>query len=154
MASQVKPIPPGYNTVTPYLIVRGAARAIDFYKKAFGAQERFRFSRDNGAISHGEISIGDSCLMLADELPETGARSPESVGGTPVSVFLYVEDVDKVFGRAVAAGAKPTLTPQNMFWGDRYAKVSDPFGHQWQIATHVEDVPPEEMERRMKAAHA
>ena len=148
----VKPIPLGYHTATPYLVVRGASRAIDFYKKAFGAKERFRLSRDNGAIAHGEISIGDSYVMLADEAPEAGTRSPETVGGTTVSVFLYVEDVDDVFGKAVAAGAKPTLTPQDMFWGDRFAKVSDPFGHLWQIATHVEDVPPEEMERRM-AAH-
>ena len=148
----VKPVPPGYHTATPYLVVRGGSRAIDFYKKAFGAKERFRFSRDNGKIAHGEIEIGDSYVMLADEAPEAGSRSPETVGGTPVSVFLYVEDVDAVFGKAVAAGAKPSLPPQNMFWGDLFAKVSDPFGHQWQIATHVEDVPPEEMERRMAAA--
>jgi PhnB protein len=147
----VQPVPPGYHTATPYLVVRGGSRAIDFYKKAFGAKERFRFSRDNGKIAHGEIEIGDSYVMLADEAPEAGSRSPETVGGTPVSVFLYVEDVDAVFGKAVAAGAKPSLPPQNMFWGDRFAKVSDPFGHDWLIATHVEDVPPEEMERRMAA---
>ena len=152
MADSVKPVPAGYHTATPYLVVRGGARAIDFYKKAFGAQERFRLSRgDSGGIAHAEIAIGDSHVMLADESPEAGSRSPESLGGSPASVFLYVEDVDDVFRKAVAAGAKPTLTPQNMFWGDRYAKVSDPFGHQWQIATHVEDVPPAEMERRMAA---
>jgi len=146
-----KAIPAGYHTATPYLVVRGASRAIDFYKKAFGARERFRLSRGNDGIAHAEFQIGDSYLMLADESPESGLRSPESLGGTPTSVFLYVEDVDDVFRKAVAAGAKPTLTPQDMFWGDRYAKVSDPFGHSWQIATHVEDVPPEEMERRMAA---
>jgi PhnB protein len=152
MSSAVKSVPEGYHTATPYLVVRGGSRAIDFYKKAFGAQERFRLSRGaGGGIAHAELSIGDSHLMLADESPETGSRSPESLGGTPASVFLYVENVDEVFRKAVAAGAKPTLTPQVMFWGDRYAKVSDPFGHQWQIATHVEDVPPEEMERRMAA---
>lgn len=152
MGSSVKPVPDGYHTATPYLVVRGGAKAIDFYKKAFGAQERFRLSRgEGGGIAHAELAIGDSYLMLADESPEAGSRSPESLGGTPASVFLYVENVDDVFRKAVAAGAKPTLTPQNMFWGDRYAKVSDPFGHQWQIATHVEDVPPDEMERRMAA---
>ena len=152
MGSSVKPVPDGYHTATPYLVVRGGARAIDFYKKAFGAQERFRFSRgDGGGVAHAELAIGDSYLMLADESPETGTRSPESLGGTPASIFLYVEDVDDVFRKAVAAGAKPTLTPQQMFWGDRYAKISDPFGHHWQIATHVEDVPPDEMERRMAA---
>ena len=151
MSSTVKRVPAGYHTATPYLVVRGASKAIDFYKKAFGAQERFRLARENGGVAHAEFAIGDSNLMIADESPETGSRSPESLGGTPASVFLYVEDVDDVFRKAVAAGAKPTLTPQNMFWGDRYAKVSDPFGHQWQIATHVEDVPPEEMERRMAA---
>jgi PhnB protein len=152
MKSSIQPVPEGYHTATPYLVVRGASRAIDFYKKAFGAQERFRLSRgDGGGIAHAEFQIGDSYLMLADESPESGSRSPESLGGTPASVFLYVEDVDEVFRKAVAAGAKPTLTPQDMFWGDRYAKVADPFGHQWQIATRVEDVPPEEMERRMAA---
>ena len=152
MGSSVKPVPDGYHTATPYLVVRGGAKAIDFYKKAFGAKERFRLSRgEAGGIAHAELAIGDSYLMLADESPEAGSRSPESLGGTPASVFLYVEDVDDVFRKAVAAGAKPALTPQNMFWGDRYAKVSDPFGHQWQIATHVEDVPPDEMERRMAA---
>jgi PhnB protein len=151
MKNSGKPIPEGYHTATPYLVVRGAAKAIDFYRRAFGAQERFRLARENGGVAHAEFAIGDSCLMIADESPEAGSRSPESLGGTPASVFLYVEDVDDVFRKAVAAGAKPTLTPQNMFWGDRYAKVSDPFGHQWQIATHVEDVPPEEMERRMAA---
>ena len=152
MSATVKSVPEGYHTATPYLVVRGGSRAIDFYKKAFGAQERFRLSRGaGGGIAHAELSIGDSHLMLADESPEAGSRSPESLGGTPASVFLYVEDVDEVFRNAVAAGAKPTLTPQKMFWGDRYAKVSDPFGHQWQIATRVEDVPPAEMERRMAA---
>jgi len=151
MMKSDRTIPAGYHTATPYLVVRGASRAIDFYKNAFGAQERFRLSRGNGGIAHAEFQIGDSYLMLADESAESGLRSPESLGGTPASVFLYVEDVDEVFRKAVAAGAKPTLTPQQMFWGDRYAKVNDPFGHQWQIATRVEDVPPAEMERRMAA---
>lgn len=152
MSSKVRPVPEGYHTATPYLVVRGANRALDFYKKAFGAREKFRLSRGNGGgIAHAELTIGDSHLMLADEAPEAGSRSPESIGGTAASVFLYVENVDDVFRNAVAAGAKPTLTPQDMFWGDRYARLSDPFGHQWQIATHVEDVPPDEMERRMAA---
>ena len=149
--SKVKPIPEGYHTATPYLIIKNAARAIDFYKKAFGATEHMRMADPSGRVMHAEIQIGDSRIMIADEFPEMGARSPESLGGSPVSIFLYVEDVDDVFRRAVAAGAKPTLTPQQMFWGDRYAKISDPFGHHWQIATRVEDVPPEEMERRMAA---
>src|SRR5262245_33594154 len=152
MKTQVRSVPAGYHTATPYLIVRGASRAIDFYKKAFGAKERFRMSREDGAVAHGEITIGDSYLMLTDESQQAGTRSPESVGGTPVSIFLYVEDVDAVFQNAVAAGARVGQPPQDMFWGDRFAKVSDPFGHEWQIATRIEEVPPEEMEKRMAAA--
>jgi PhnB protein len=142
-------VPLGYHTATPYLIVRGASRAVAFYKKAFGARERFRFSPGNDVIAHGEIQIGDSYLMLADESPDTGTRSPESVGGTASSVFLYVDDVDAVYRRAIAAGATSLVAPKDMFWGDRFARVSDPFGHQWQIATRVEEVPPEEVQRRL-----
>lgn len=146
----VKAIPPGYHTVTPYLVISGAARAIDFYKQAFGATELFRMAGPEGKIGHAELRIGDSPIMLSDEM--MGNKSPATLGGSPVGVFLYVEDVDAVFNQAVAAGAKSDMPPANMFWGDRYGKLTDPFGHIWSIATHVEDVAPEEMEKRAKAA--
>ncbi|MFB3924275.1 MAG: VOC family protein [Terriglobia bacterium] len=152
MPDKVKPIPEGYHAVTPYLIVRGAAAALDFYKQAFGAAELLRMPGPGGRIGHAEIKVGDSVVMLADEHPELGARSPESIGGTPVSILLYVADVDSIFARAVAAGAKVERPVENKFYGDRIGGIIDPFGHKWYLATHVEDVSPEEMQRRASAA--
>jgi PhnB protein len=145
----VKAIPEGYHSVTPYLVVSGAAKALDFYQRAFGAEERVRMPGPEGKIMHAEIQIGDSMVMLADEFPEMGARSPQSIGGTPVGLCLYVENVDKLFEQAVAAGAKVERPLQNQFYGDRSATVIDPFGHKWTLGSHIEDVTPEEMERRM-----
>ena len=153
MAGEVRPIPEGYGTVTPYLIVNGAARAIEFYKQAFGATETFRMERPDGRVGHAEIKIGDSHVMLADEHPEMGARGPRSIGGSPISLVLYVEDVDATVNRAVEAGAKLTRPVANQFYGDRTGGVEDPFGHAWYVATHVEDVAPEEMQKRAAAAH-
>ena len=150
MANKVKPIPDGYHTATPYLIVRVAAKAIDFYKKALGAEERFRMPGPGGALMHAEIQVGDSVIMLSDENPGMGARSPQAFNGTPVSVFLYVADVDAAFKKAVDAGATAIMPPADMFWGDRFGKVTDPFGHEWAIATHIEDVSPDEIEKRGK----
>jgi PhnB protein len=147
-----KPIPDGYRTATPYLIVNGAAEAIEFYKRAFGASELFRMAAPSGKVGHAEIKIGDSVIMLADEFPEMGHRGPRSLGGSSVSILLYVEDVDELFERAVNAGAKAQRPVANQFYGDRSGTVEDPFGHVWTIATHVEDVPPEEMKRRAQAA--
>jgi PhnB protein len=153
-----KAIPDGYHSVTPYLIVTGAAKAIDFYKRAFGAVELMRMPGPDGKIGHAEIRIGDSAIMLADEHPEMGHRSPQSLGGTAVSLMLYVERVDDVFGRAVAGGAKQLQAIKDQFYGDRSGTLQDPFGHTWTVATHVEDVPPEEMRRRaekfMQSANA
>jgi PhnB protein len=144
-----KAIPDGYHTATPYLIVSGAAQAIEFYKKAFGATERFRMAGRDGSIGHAEIEIGDSVIMLADEAHEY--RSPRSLGGAGVSTLLYVQDVDDCFNRAGAAGAKVQRPLANQFYGDRSGTIEDPFGHIWTIATHVEDVPPEEMKKRMES---
>jgi PhnB protein len=148
----VKPIPDGYHTVTPYLYIRGAARALDFYKKAFGAVELMRMATPQGKVGHAEIKIGDSHLMLADEHPEMGARGPESLGGASAGLCLYVEDADARFHQAVAAGAKVVRPLKDQFYGDRSGTVADPFGHVWTIATHKEDVPPEEMRKRAEAA--
>jgi PhnB protein len=145
-----KPIPEGYEGVTPYLILDGAAAAIDFYKKAFGATELFRMPMGD-KIGHAELKIGKSVVMLADEAPEMGFRSPNAYKGTPVSLVIYVEDVDRVFKDALAAGATELKAVQDQFYGDRSGTLTDPFGHVWTIATHKEDVPPEEMDRRMKA---
>ena len=142
-------IPPGFHSLTPHLEVRGAARAIDFYTNAFGATEMFRLPAPGGKIGHAEIKIGDSVIMLADEHPEMGARSPRSIGGSPVSIVLYVEDVDALSARATAVGAKVTRPVADQFYGDRAGSFEDPFGHQWHIHTHVEDVSPEELQRRM-----
>lgn len=150
--SKPKPIPGGYHTATPYLIIKDAAKAIEFYKKAFGATEMMRMSQPDGRIGHAEIKIGDSPIMLADEFPEMGARSPQSLGGSPVSILLYVEDVDACAERAVTAGAKVVRPVKDQFYGDRSGSFEDPFGHQWHIATHVEDVAPEEMHKRAAAA--
>lgn len=148
----VKPIPEGYHSLTPCLIVRGGADAIEFYKKAFGAVELFRFPSPDGKIGHAEIKIGDSPIMLGDEYPEMGYKSPQTIGGSPVSLMIYVEDVDTVFARAVEAGADIKDALQDKFYGDRSGTVIDPFGHVWHLATHKEDVPMDEMERRAKAA--
>ena len=144
-------IPHGYHTATPYLIVKGAARAIDFYKQAFGATELVRMPGPGGTIGHAEIKIGDSPIMLADEVPQMGYRSPAALGGSPVSIMIYVEDVDQVVDRSVKAGAKLERPVADQFYGDRNGTIHDPFGHVWTIATHKEDVSPEEMKRRMAA---
>jgi PhnB protein len=149
---KAKPIPDGYHTVTPYLIVNGAAQALEFYKKAYGATEMMRFPGPGGKIMHAEIKIGDSPIMLADEAPEMGARSPKTIGGTPVSLLLYVEDVDAWASKAVAAGAKVQRPVQDQFYGDRTGTFEDPFGHVWSIATHKEDVSLEEMQKRAASA--
>jgi len=154
MAGQVRPIPEGYHTATPYLTIKDAARAIEFYKRAFGAQEKFRMAGPDGKVAHPEIQIGDSVIMLGDEMPGNNARSPQSLNGTTGGVMLYVNDVDAVFNQAVQAGAKPDTPVQDMFWGDRYGKLTDPFGHSWSVATHKEDVAPQDMEKRMKEAMA
>ncbi|HEX6503787.1 MAG TPA: VOC family protein [Terriglobales bacterium] len=144
-------IPKGYHSATPYLICKGAARAIDFYKHVFGATELMRFPGPGGNIGHAEIKVGDSPIMLADEAPQMGYRSPESFGGSPVSIMLYVQDVDKVVDRAVKAGAKLERPVADQFYGDRNGTIQDPFGHVWTIGTHKEDVSPEEMQRRAAA---
>lgn len=149
----VKSIPEGYHSVTPYLIIGGATEAIEFYKKAFGATELFRFPAPGGKIGHAEMKIGDSPIMLADEHPDMGFKGPKSVGGSPVSLMIYVEDVDTVFNRAVEGGATIKEAVQDKFYGDRVGTLVDPFGHVWHVATHKEDVSIEEMERRAKAAH-
>ena len=152
MANKTKSIPDGYHNVTPYLIVDDAAAAIEFYKKAFGATELMRMPKPNGKIGHAEIRIGDSPVMLADEASEMGARSPRTIGGSPVSILLYVDDVDTTFTKAVNGGAKVQRPVADQFYGDRTGGVEDPFGHVWYIATHVEDVSPEEMKKRAAAA--
>jgi len=154
MAENVKAIPPGYHSVTPYLVLDDANAAIEYYKQAFGAQEVMRMAGPPGKIGHAELKIGDSYLMLSDEMPGSGGRAPRSLGGSTASVFLYVENVDSVFEQAVKAGGKPDMPPADMFWGDRFGKVTDPFGHQWALATHVEDVAPEEMGKRARDAMA
>jgi len=148
-----KPIPDGYHTATPYLIIGGAGDAIEFYKKAFGAQELFRFPTPDGKIGHAEIKIGDSPIMLADEYPEMGYKGPQSLGGSPVSIMIYVEDVDTIFNQAVAAGATVKEAVTDKFYGDRLGTVTDPFGHVWHISTHKEDVSIEEMQKRAQGAH-
>lgn len=145
----VKPIPDGYHTVTPYLYIKGAADAIEFYKKAFGAEEIMRFAGPDGKLGHAEIRIGNSPIMMADEHPGMGVLGPSTRGGTTVGFALYVNDVDSLFAKAVAAGAKVDRPIKNQFYGDRSGTLTDPFGHQWTIATHVEDVSPDEMKRRM-----
>lgn len=145
-----KPIPDGYHTVTPYLIVNGAARAIDFYKQAFGAVEMMRLAGQDGKIRHAEIKIGDSPIMLADEFPDMGFRGPQALGGSPVGMALYVEDVDVLFDQAIRAGGKVTRPLQDQLYGDRSGTLVDPFGHVWTITTHKEDLSPEEINRRFE----
>ncbi len=152
MASRIKPVPEGHHTVNPYLMIRDAARAIDFYKRAFEAQELFRMEMPNGKIGHATLRIGDSILMLSDEMPGGNCTSPQALKGTTVNMYLYVEDVDRIFKQAVDAGAKVDMPLADMFWGDRYAKVTDPFGHSWSLATHKEDLKPEELRKRAQAA--
>jgi PhnB protein len=153
MANKVKPIPDGYHSVTPYLIVDDGTRAIDFYKRAFGAKELMRMPAPGGKVGHAEIKIGDSVIMLADEAPEMEARSAKHYGGSPVSLMVYVEDVDTLFPQAVGAGAKEVRPVTDQFYGDRSGTVKDPFGHSWHLSTHKEDVSPEEMKKRMDAMH-
>ncbi len=148
----VKPIPEGYHSVTPYLIIEGAGEAIEFYKQAFGATELFRFAAPDGKIGHAEIKIGDSQIMLADAFPDMGYHGPKSLGGSPVSLMIYVEDVDTVFNQAVRAGATVKEAVSDKFYGDRIGTLTDPFGHVWHVSTHKEDVSLEEMEKRAKAA--
>jgi PhnB protein len=148
--ADVKPIPDGYPRVTPYLCCDGAAAAMEFYMKVFGARERMHMPSPGGKIGHAELEFGDSLLMLSDEHPEMGVLGPKTIGGTPVLINLYVEDADTVFDAAVAAGATVLREMEDQFYGDRSGQFEDPFGHRWSVATHVEDVPPEEMERRMK----
>jgi PhnB protein len=150
----VKPVPEGYNTVTPYLAVDDASAAIEYYKKAFGAKERVRMDTPDGKIGHAEVEIGDSLVMLSDPFPQATTRPPAELGGTSASVFLYVDDVDAVVRKAVDAGATVTMDVADQFWGDRFGSIRDPFGHIWSIATHVEDVTPEEMAERAKQAMA
>jgi uncharacterized glyoxalase superfamily protein PhnB len=147
----VKPIPDGFHAVTPSLVVRGAPKAIDFYRRAFGAEEIMRMPAPDGRIMHAEIRIGDSIVFINDEFPEWGSRSPEAIGGTASTLHVYVSDVDAVFERAVAAGAKAVMPPADMFWGDRAARITDPFGHAWGIGTRKEDLSPEEIAERGQA---
>ena len=148
----VKPIPDGYHSLTPYLIVADGAAAVAFYQQAFEAKVRMRLPRPDGKIGHTELLIGDSVIMMADEAPQMGALAPPTVGGSPVSLHLYVEDVDAVVARAVAAGGKLLHPVENKFYGDRLGTLEDPFGHRWHVSTHIEDVSPEEIGRRAAAA--
>lgn len=151
---KVKPVPDGYDSVTPYLIVKGAAQAIAFYQQAFKATETMRLPAPGGGIGHAELRIGNSIIMLADEFPDMGARSPKTLGGSPVSLMIYVEDVDKVFDEAIAAGAKVLRALENKFYGDRAGQIEDPFGHVWTLATHVEDVSAELLQQRLQELFA
>ena len=148
----VKRIPEGYHCVTPYICTKGAAQAIDFYKKVFSATERMRMPHADGRVGHAEIQIGDSAIMISDEFPEMGTVSPLTVGGSPTSLYVYVEDADATFNKAVAAGAKVKRPLTDQFYGDRVGGIEDPFGHTWWIATHKEDVSPEELQKRAAAA--
>lgn len=151
MTTKTRPIPDGYHTATPYLVIKNAGKAIEFYKEAFGATELTRLATPDGNVMHAEIKIGDSPIMLCDECPDWNALSPQTIGGTAVSIVLYVEDVDAVVNRAVTAGAKLLMPVEDQFWGDRMGTVADPFGHKWSVATHIEDVSPEEISKRAKA---
>jgi uncharacterized glyoxalase superfamily protein PhnB len=153
MPGRVRPIPAGYHAITPHLTVKDGNAAIAFYKKAFGAEEIVRMpGADGKSIMHAELRIGDSHIMINDEFPEYGVKSPAAYQGSPVTIHLYVDNVDEVFERAISEGAREEMPLQDQFWGDRYGKIVDPFGHRWSLATHIEDVPPEEMEMRAEAA--
>jgi PhnB protein len=155
MNKQTQPIPAGFHTLTPHLVVKDASKAIEFCKNAFGAHEIRRVSGPDGnSLIHAEVQIGDSRLMLVDEFPEMGSRGPQSIGGTPVTIHMYVKDVDAVFNKAVDAGAEVKMPLDNMFWGDRYGVLTDPFGHSWSLATHREDPTPEEIAKRSWEAFA
>jgi PhnB protein len=153
MVGKVKAIPDGYRAATPYLSVKGATRAIEFYKEAFGAREVMRMAQPDGRVGHAELKIGEASIMLADEYPEINFRSPQSIGGTPVNMLIYVQDVDSLVERATAAGAKLLRPVADQFYGDRVGVLEDPFGHCWLFATHIEDVSPEEMRKRAAAQH-
>ncbi len=152
--AKVKAIPEGYHTITPNLVVPGAAKAIDFYKKAFGATEIARMPGPNGTIMHAELKVGDSVFMLGEEAPERGAKSPKTLGGSPVSLYVYVENVDQAWDRAIKAGGKSEMPLADMFWGDRAGWLEDPFGHKWGLAQHVADLTPEEMQKAQEAFFA
>ncbi|MEV7525135.1 VOC family protein [Streptomyces sp. NPDC091371] len=148
----VQPVPEGYPRVTPYLCVDGASAAIDFYVSVLGARERMRMAAPDGRIGHAELELGKSVIMLADEFPDIGFRSPKAVGGTPITLHVYVEDVDAVFAEAIARGATEVSPVKDEFYGDRTGQFEDPFGHRWNVATHIEDVPPDEMAKRSEEA--
>jgi len=152
--AKIQPVPKGFHTITPHLNVRDATQALNFYKRAFGAVETVRMPGPGGKILHAAIRIGDSHLFLADEMPEWGSRSPQTIGGTATAICLYVDDADAVFNQAVSAGAKVVMPLADQFWGDRYGKLADPFGHEWAVATHLEDLTPEEMKKRQEIAMA
>jgi PhnB protein len=152
MAGKVKPVPDGFHTATPYFIVKGAAKAIEFYKQAFGATELERMEMPDGKIAHAEIKIGDSIIMLGDESPQHGTRSPQSLGGSSCGLYLYVEDVDKTFDRAITAGATSTMGVKDQFYGDRNGSLVDPFGHTWYVATRKENLSMDEIRQRVPAA--
>jgi PhnB protein len=154
----VKPVPDGYHTLTPFLTVRDAVRAIEFYKAAFGAEERGVMKAPDGKVMHAELKIGDSIIMLSDEFPEFGSSSPQAIGGSPIGLHIYLDNVDAAFDRAVKAGAQVEMPVMDQFWGDRYGKLKDPFGHKWSIGTHVKDLSMDEINKGMdeamaKAAH-
>ncbi|RYD45007.1 MAG: VOC family protein [Verrucomicrobiaceae bacterium] len=151
-SSSATPVPKGMRTVTPHLVCDGAADAIEFYKKAFGATENMRLAAPDGKLMHGCISIGDSMIMLVDEMPDCGCMGPKAIGGSAVTIHLQVEDADSLYDRAVKAGATATMPLADMFWGDRYGVVTDPFGHNWSIATHIKDLTPEEIQEAAKTA--
>jgi len=154
MPSKVKPIPAGHHTVAPYLAIKNAVSALEFYKKAFGAIETYKLIVPDGRLGHAEIRLGNSLIMLSDEFPEFGGKAPESLGGSPVSIHLYVEDVDAFVKKAVAAGARELKPVADQFYGDRSGQLQDPYGHLWWVATHKEDVAPEEMQKRVQALFA
>lgn len=154
MTSNVKAIPEGYHSITPFLIVKNCADAIEFYRNAFGAEEHFRMNMPDGKVGHAELKIGDSVFMLADEFPEMKSLSPKSIGGSPVSMYVYVQDVDAMFNTAVTAGAVALDGVKDQFWGDRHGRLEDPYGHLWSIATHKKDLSPDEMKRAAEAAFA
>lgn len=151
MTADVKPIPEGHHTVVPHLVIRGGAEAIEFYKRAFGAQEHSRSPLPDGRLMHAEMQIGDSRIFLADEFPEYGSLSPQALNGSPVTIHLWSEDVDSLFQRAQAAGAEVAMPLEVAFWGDRYGVLTDPYGHRWSMSTHVKDVTPEEMQEAQAA---